>query len=197
MKRRLAVVVARAARAVRGLWPDHNPLRRSLDRAEAAVVGGLSVAFLAMAPLATTTAFHMADRIGTHTAREQRSWHRATAVLLVSAPATWGSKFAAPQPVSWVTPGGARTAKVTVPWGAKAGSTVPVWVDGSGRLTSLPLRPAQVRAQAMLAAGLAPVVLGMLLAGAGLAIHGVLGWRRMAAWDVDWRVTEPRWTSRR
>jgi hypothetical protein len=74
---------------------------------------------------------------------------------------------------------------------------MPVWVDGPGRLTSLPLRPSQVRAQAMLAAWLAPAVPGLLLAGVWLAVRGVLGRRRMAAWEVGWRATEPRWTRRR
>ena len=47
MMRRPAVVAARAARAVRGLWPDRNPLRRTSDRIEAVIAGGLVVAFLA------------------------------------------------------------------------------------------------------------------------------------------------------
>jgi len=40
---RSAVVAARAARAVRGLWPDRNPLRRTIDRIEAVVAGGWSL----------------------------------------------------------------------------------------------------------------------------------------------------------
>jgi hypothetical protein len=44
---RPVAVVARAARAGCGLWPDRNPLRRTVDRVEAMVVGGLVVAFLA------------------------------------------------------------------------------------------------------------------------------------------------------
>ena len=37
---------------LRGLWPDHNPLRRTCDRAEAAIVAGLIAAFLIAAPVA-------------------------------------------------------------------------------------------------------------------------------------------------
>jgi hypothetical protein len=44
---------------------------------------------------------------------------------------------------------------------------------------------------------LAPVSLGLLLAGAGLLAHGVLGRRRMAAWDADWQATGPQWTKHR
>jgi hypothetical protein len=47
MRRRLAVVAARATRVVRGLSPDRNPLRRTVDRVEGVLMGGLAVAFLA------------------------------------------------------------------------------------------------------------------------------------------------------
>ena len=47
MRGRSAVVAAWAIRVVRELWPDHNPLRRTIDRAEAVVVAGLAAAFLA------------------------------------------------------------------------------------------------------------------------------------------------------
>jgi len=38
-------------RVARGLWPDRNPLRRTSDRAEAAMVAVLIAAFLIGAPL--------------------------------------------------------------------------------------------------------------------------------------------------
>ena len=186
MRRRLALAVARAARAVRGFWPDRNPLRRRLDRAEAVAVGGLAVLFLVMAPFAATAAWHMAYSFGTRTAHVQRSWHQAPAVLLASAPSSWESKYGNPVRVRWVAPDRPpRTGTVSVPWGARAGSTVTVWVDASGRLTGLPLRLSQVRGQAVLAAVLAPVVLGILLACAraagsrrtGQAADGRLGHR--------------------
>jgi len=60
MIRRPAVAAARAARAVRGLCPDRNPLRRTIDRIEAVIAGGLVVAFLAGAPLAAVAGGHAA-----------------------------------------------------------------------------------------------------------------------------------------
>jgi hypothetical protein len=80
--------------------------------------------------------------------------------------------------------------------GATAGSTVMVWVDSSGQLTGLPLQRSQVLAQAVMAALLAPVMLGLLLGAVGLLVHGALGRRRMAAWDADWHATAPQWTRR-
>jgi hypothetical protein len=94
--------------------------------------------------------------------------------------------------------GGARTGTVPAPPGARGGGTVPVWVDASGHLaTAPPLRLAQVAEQAVLAAAAASVVLGYLLSCLGVLACGLLARRRLAAWDADWRATEPRWTRRR
>jgi hypothetical protein len=85
---RPAVVAARAARAVRGLWPDRNPLRRTIDRVEAVVAGGLVAAFMAGAPLAAVAAGHAAYSIGSRTAHaQQAAWRQVSAVLLATAPA--------------------------------------------------------------------------------------------------------------
>ena len=74
---------------------------------------------------------------------------------------------------------------------------MPVWVDASGKLTKAPLRLAQMDEQAVLAATAASVVLAYLLSCAGLLACGLLARPRLAAWDADWRATEPRWTERR
>jgi len=199
MRRRVAVVAARAVRAACGLWPDRNPLRRTLDRVEAAIVAGLAIAFLAGAPVAAVTAAHLAAALGARTAQAQRSWHQLPGVLLADVPGSGYGRSGPVAPARWAAPGwGARTGTVAAPPGARAGSTVLVWVDASGHLaTAPPLRLAQVNEQAVLAAAAAVVALGYLLSSAGLLAYGLLGRRRLAAWDADWRATEPRWTRRR
>jgi hypothetical protein len=199
MERRWAVVAARATRVVRGLWPDRNPLRRTLDRVEGVVVGGLTVAFLAGAPLVAVTAGQAAYGIGARTAHaQQAAWHRVPAVLLADAPTF---SYPVDQPIvrgGWTAPDGARrTGMVPAPPGASAGGTVPVWVDAAGRLTGPPLEPLQVRGQAVVAAILAPLVLGEVLLSAGLLAHYLLGRRRLAAWESDWRAVGPQWTRQR
>jgi hypothetical protein len=196
MERRLAAVAAWAMRVVRGLWPDRNPLRRTLDRVEGVVVGGLVVAFLAGAPLAAIAAWQIAYGIGAHTVRAQEaSWHRVSAVLLAAAP-TYG--YSGYQPLArarWTAPDGVRrTGAVPAPPGTPARRTVRVWVDAAGRLTGPPLQPRQVRGQAVMAAVLSPVVLGEVLLCAGQLVHYLLGRRRLAAWEADWRATGPQWT---
>jgi hypothetical protein len=196
MRRWSAVTVTRPVRAVRGLWPDRNPLRRSLDRAEAAIVAGLAVAFLAAAPVAAVIGGHLVYGIASRNASAQRSWHPVPAVLLASAAVP--GQFGTTVPARWTSPPGVRhTGLVPVLASALAGSTVTVWVDASGRLTDQPLRWYQVHGQVVMAAVLAPVVLGLLLGSAGLLARGALGRRRLAAWDADWQATEPLWTRRR
>ncbi|HXZ75724.1 MAG TPA: hypothetical protein VEH31_33315 [Streptosporangiaceae bacterium] len=199
MRRRLAVVAARAMRVVRGLWPDRNPLRRRLDRVEGVVVGGLAVAFLAGAPLAAAIAGHLTDAYGARTAHaQQAAWHQVPAVLLATAPTTGYTGYLPQVRARWRAPDGARrTGTVPAQPGERAGSTVMVWADAAGRLTGPPLQAQQVRGQAFLAAVLAPVLLGEMLLAAGQLAHYLLGRRRVAAWDAEWRVTGPQWTRQR
>jgi hypothetical protein len=197
MGRRAAAVAALARRAVRGLWPDRNPLRRTLDRVEGVAVGALAIAFLVGAPLAAVAAGHVAYRAGSRTARaEQAAWHQVPAVLEGAAPGS-GYGFQPFARARWAGPDGKRHTGVVPALPAdQAGSTVMVWVDASGRLTGPPLPPSEVRTQAVLAAALAPVMAGFLVLGIGRLAHGVLGRRRLAAWEADWQATEPQWTRR-
>ena len=197
MRRRPAVVAARAMRVVRGLWPDRNPLRRRLDRVEGVVMGGLAVAFLAGAPLATVAAGHLAYSYGARATHvQQAAWHQVPAVL-TSTP-TLGQGYQATAQVRWRAPGGSwRTGVVFPPSAALAGGTVRVWVDAAGQLAGPPLQPVQVEGQAVLAAVFAPAVLGLVLLCAGQLVHYLLVRRRLAAWDAEWRATGPQWTRRR
>ena len=194
---RPAVVAARAARAGRGLWPDRNPLRRTIDRVEAVVAGGLVAAFMAGAPLAAVAAGHAAYSIGSRTAHaQQAAWRQVPAVLLATAPAAGYRQYQVTVQAWWTAPDGTRhTGTVLAPPGTKADCTVMVWADTAGRLTGgPPLQLSQVRGQAALVTMLTPLALGFILLCTGLVVHAVLGRRRLAAWDGDWQATEPQWT---
>lgn len=188
------------AMRARRLWPDRNPLRRAADRAEFAVVALLLVAFLAGLPLTALTAAHWAAASGSRIERAQAGWRQVPAVLLSDAPTLTASpSFLVPWPqvpARWASPAGPRTGTVDARPGARAGSAVMVWTDRSGRLTGAPVATASLASRVLLATLAAPVVLSVVLlvlwAYAGL----FLDWRRMAAWDADWLVTEPRWTGR-
>src|ERR1700730_14889622 len=160
--------VTRRRRWLRGLWPDRNPLRRTADRVEAAVVAGLLAAFVIGAPLAALIAGHWSYAVPLRAEHAQRAAWRGTR----------------------------RSGGVSVPGRARAGSTVLVWVDASGGLAGPPLRHAQVIGQVTTAALLTPVGLGLLLVCAGVVARGRLERRRIATWDADWQVTGPQWTRR-
>lgn len=175
MRSRLAATAAPAVRAVRGLWPDRNPLRRGVDRAEALIAAVLAVAFLVAAPLAAQVGRDAGYRAAVRTAQAEQSWRQVPAVLL----ATARQAVHASVPARWQAPDGTwRTGTVFVPVGAQAGSTVKLWVDPAGRLTDPPFRGSP-HGQAVLGA-----VLGVWdLAGRWAA----RGWPAMACWaDAGW-----------
>jgi hypothetical protein len=181
----------------RGLWPDRNPLRRHSDRAEAAIVAGLLAAFLVGAPAASVAAGCWAYTAGVRVEHaQQTAWHQVPAVLLEAAPADPAQHVQVP--ARWTAPNGTpRTGKITITAGTAVGSTVLVWTDAAGRLESAPLRHGTVIGRAVLAAIWAPVIVGLLLLGAWRLARRTLERQRLAAWEADWLVTGPRWTSRR
>jgi hypothetical protein len=181
---------------VRGLWPDHNPLRRASDRAEAAIFAALLVAFLIAAPLASSFAGRWAAGSAMRAAQESRSRYQVTAVLLTDASA---QSYGTPEALArWTTHDGARhTGKVNVPAGAVRGEHVKVWTDPSGTLTGPPVTAGQAAAQAAAARAFAPFVVALLLAAVGTLAHRLLLRRKLAAWGAEWRITGPRWTHQR
>jgi hypothetical protein len=188
---------------LRGRWPDHNPLRRTSDRVEAAIVAAALILFLAGAPLLALFAWHWADSAALRMQhRQQTSWHRVSAVLLANARPVvdigYGGVAGSEVRARWTAPDGTtRTGVVPAPATARAGAVVRIWVDQSGAQTGPPLRAQQATGQAVLASVLAPFALGtVLLCAASLAVY-ILDRRRLAAWAADWRATGPRWNSHR
>jgi len=75
--------------------------------------------------------------------------------------------------------------------GARAGRTVIVWIDGSGRPAAAPQQHSDVAGQVILATALAPVALILValilvLVAAGRLPASMLDRRRLAAWDDEW-----------
>jgi len=191
--------VSRLGRFVRGRRPDRNPLRRGSDRVETTVLAMLVIAFAAAVPFtarASGTWVHaIAHRVQV---TQVASRYQVPAVLLNAAPRASGSSAFLPQVgARWTAPDGkAVTGQVSVQPGAAAGTTVRVWTTRDGQLTDPPLQDSQVAEQTVFAGITGVLALAIVLAVTGLLARWALGKRRAAAWDADWRTTEPRWTTR-
>ena len=197
MRKRPHMFLVRAARAVPRLRPERNPLRRTLDRVEAAVGAGLAVAFLAGAPLAAIAAGHLSTGIGSRASyAQQAARHQVPAVLLAPVPASGLNHDHVP--ARWVASDARRRAGlISVPPDTRTGATVRVWVDVAGRLTGPPVQPRRVQDRVELAPLLAFITVGVVVLCIGQLAFGALDRRRLAAWEADWRATEPQWTARR
>lgn len=165
-------------------------------------MAALMLACLAGAPLAALAASHQVSAASARTSRAEAGWRRVPAVLQESVPVQphpRGQASLDPQaPAQWTAPDGTpRAGVVDAPGGTRAGATVMVWTDSSGRPTGLPLQPFDVAVREALAAVLGVFVVTGMLACAGLLAHRVLDRRRMAAWDAGWSETGPQWSGQR
>ncbi len=190
---------SRLRRLMRGWRPDRNPLRRTSDRVEAAIIGLLFAAFLVGAPLAWHFAGSWAYPAYMREARVERALvHQVPATLLRAVPGWSASGPGANVEVRWKAPDGQlRTAPVFVPDGTATGGTVMVWIDRAGELTDPPLQQAQVMSRAQLARVLAVIAVASAVLVTGTLIHQVLVRRRLAAWGAEWLAKGPDWRSRR
>jgi hypothetical protein len=159
----------------------------------------LLVAFLAGAPFVAHAAGSWTYAASAREARAQQADLRQVPATMLQAAAPWNiSADGSEANARWKAPDGqARTGQVFVPSGAPAGSTVMVWVDQAGQLTDSPLQGSQITGRAHLSEALAVAVLAIILITVGWLGRRTLDKRRLAAWDADWHVTGPRWTSRR
>jgi len=189
-----------ASRFARGRRLDRNPLRRASDRAETVVLTLLMVAFLAGAPLAALASGAQVHARAERTAlAQQASRHQVAATVeeVPLVPPNSGNVGTAAQ-VRWTAANGkAGTGWTSVPLGTAVGAKVSVWATPGGQLTSPPLTGSQVKDLTILGGAAGVGAVAALLALCGLTVRWSLDRRRMAAWDVDWRTTGPRWTTRR
>jgi len=184
------------------LGADGNPLRRRMDRFEAAARVLLVAAFLVAVPLLVPAAGRDVYMAAMRQVRQQQSWREVNAVLLQSAPRQilgFGSMSTYWLPARWRAPdGAARTGDVPARTGTLSGQAVPVWVDWSGRQTGhQPMTAGLARIRMALAEFGTVVGIGLTL----LALAGLLAMamnrRRMTYWAMEWASFGPRWTTRR
>jgi hypothetical protein len=195
----------RRARFARWLGLDHNPLRRSTDRLEAACRLAVLILFITAVPVAAVMCGRVVDQIAQHQVQaQQASHHLVRAILTRPAPASgtpdpYTNVQTAWVPARWTAPddGSAHTGQVLAPAGAAQGSAVSAWIDASGTVTDPPASHSDVVADVVVAVTVSSVVLTFLLLGLQAAARRTLDHRRLAAWDDEWRATGPLWTGHR
>jgi hypothetical protein len=189
-------------RLLRGLRPDRNPLRRTLDRVESYLLAGLLVAALAGAPFAVQAASHAAYAGALRVEQAQlAALHQVRAVLTEPAGDTnsaYTLSTEVPVQAAWTTPGGERrTAEILALAGSPKGTVVTVWTDARGNLSNPPLQPSQIAGQGDVAGlGAIVAVAALYLCATGIVRYGMYR-RRMAAWEADWAVTAQMWNRQR
>jgi hypothetical protein len=185
-------------RLLRGLRLDRNPLRRGSDRAETVILGILMAAFMAGAPFAAHAAGSWTYAASAREAQAQQAALRQVPATLLQAAALWSTTDESGASARWRAPDGqVRTGDVVAPVGTPARSTVMVWVNRAGQLTDPPLQHSQVTGRADIMRVLAVTTLAIVLIMVGWVARRTLDRRRLAAWDTEWLVTGPRWSSRR
>ncbi|MEU8607568.1 hypothetical protein AB0C29_06170 [Actinoplanes sp. NPDC048791] len=181
------------------------PLRRGSDTIQVWLTLAVIVAaFLVVPWVAWWTA---STTYGTEQrANEWAAGHSyaATAVLVRDAttarPAAGDPELPGPEhvlvPARWTGPGGGVVVgRIPVEVGTRAGTTVAVWIDEHGALTSPPRRHNPVL-NASAAATVAVSVVVVLLAGVRRAVVCHLDHRRLRSWDAEWQIVGPGWSRR-
>ena len=189
----------------RSLWHrftlGSGPLKRSTDRIQVLARILLVLAVVMAVPVALTVATATGSHMRTVADAEAASRHQVSATLVEDAadPPVADAEHAvltARVEATWSGATGIRRGVVRAPVGTKAGSTVDIWVDGSGALTLAPMDGSRIVGQAVLAS---LTTFAGIFAAAGLAYLTtcrLLERGRMRRWGHDWSVVEPVWSGK-
>jgi hypothetical protein len=181
---------------------DRNPLRRRVDRVEAAVLAGLIMVFLIGAPVLVAGAGHWARAAGMRALRTQATWSQVPATVPGAAPnqsdqfpgeldtvLLWGR---------WTAPDGQpRSGLIATSPAAAVGGTARIWVSRSGSPTGAPRGRSELLGWTPIAEVGAALVLALLFFLAVRLQRWLFERSRLACWHKAWRAQGPRWTGHR
>ncbi|KJK35804.1 hypothetical protein UK15_29945 [Streptomyces variegatus] len=171
-----------------------NALKRRADVVEAwvmlagwllALLGGLVAGLMA------------AGTVERAVERQRAESRRVTAVLVEDAPGPSPARAASDHrvwgKVRWIAPDGSTyREEARVAPRAPAGSTVSLWVNRSGDITTPPLSGGEVGLHMAMGGALAGLFAGGAVLGATWVARLVLDRRRMAQWDAEWERIDTR-----
>ncbi|AVV45894.1 hypothetical protein PYK79_22730 [Streptomyces sp. ID05-04B] len=173
-----------------------DSLRRTSDRVEHWFRRFLTVVLLVGLPTASVSAGLASYEASMRTVRAQAAErHQVTARL---ASTVGGDEWAKrPAQVRWTDADGTtRTGSALVKPGTPKGTTVRIWVDRNGTVTTEPTTTLNAIAAGWLIGGMTAfgVAAGTQAARAGM--RRALDRRRYAQWDAEWNLVEPFWSAR-
>lgn len=190
-------------RLARRWWPAGNPLARTTDWIQTALLVTVVLLGLVLVPVALVLGSEAYARQSSAAENQAGTAHAVTATLIVNAPpatlGTRGTIVAGMSPVQarWQLPDGStRVGQIEVVDGSLAGARVPIWVDRAGNPVDRPATSADAVAAGVTLAS-ATLIGGLsLLAGLFFVGRLVLDRRRYAAWQREWTDVEPAWRHR-
>jgi hypothetical protein len=163
-----------------------NPLVRASDRLEALTVLAVLVTALFAIPVGTQAATQVYDA-GVRTANEQaRSRHFVEAVA-VEGSASMPADFDSPAYVraQWHEGTRLRTERVITPATVKAGESLKLWLDDTGKVVAAPLTTDDAKLSALGVAGTVWVVIVVCSALVAFVIRRGLDLLRDRAWERE------------
>ncbi|WNM31221.1 hypothetical protein RKE30_12770 [Streptomyces sp. Li-HN-5-11] len=176
------------------LWRwRNNPVRRRDDVLEAWLLLTIWVLIAVGGTVAGLATARAADQVF---AQQRAERTPLPAVLLDDVPraATGMGRDLASARVRWTTSDGATHSGMTlVTTGKQAGSTVRIWIDAQGKLSTQPPTPTRAAVEA----GLFGVAAALAVSGVVFGIGGYGRWyldrRRIQRWDREWALVGPKW----
>jgi hypothetical protein len=174
-------------------------LKRGSDRLELLTRVLLVCCLLAAVPISVAAGTAAHEQARRQVAADAVDRHRVPARLVGEAATPvgelWDGRLREQWTAEWSGPDGTdHRGTVTVPAGAEAGSTVPVWIDGDGDRTPPPMRADDVTSRAI-GQGLGVFVgLSVLACGAQIVVRTLLDRSRSRRWGAEWASVGPMWT---
>ena len=196
----MAGSVPTRGRGIRRFTLGSGPLKRSSDRLEflsrIVLVMALLTGIVVALSVATAVSAH-----GRHDVMAQAAERQQVSARLLEDPSVQAGAgevtLLGQAAAIWTAPSGEqRTGPVPARVGAKAGSTVLIWVERDGDRTSRPLGEGDLAARAFGAGFLTLIGISAVALGAHLVVVRLLNRSRSRRWAHEWSLVGPRWSGR-
>ncbi|NIH84941.1 Rv1733c family protein [Amycolatopsis granulosa] len=185
----------------RRLHIGRNPLARTSDRVESALLLVVVLGLLVAIPLAVFTGSRTYGGQLAVSEQQHASRHLVTATVVEDAPApvpategAFSTSGSAGVRAAWTYNGGEpKTGIVPADPGATAGTRIPVWINDAGNPTPAPITATDATTTGVLAGLFAWLVAALALSAAYWITRLVLDRRRAARWENEWATLGDRW----